>query len=341
MPFAVQSSLRISTVLLGVLSTTRRSLLTQISAFNLRKMMHYQTEERGRPNSTDYRIYFKSSDGKYISPFHDIPLFAENEQENDVPLKKVKKTENEVIFNMVVEVPRWSNAKMEIATKEPLNPIRQDTKKGKLRYVANVFPHKGYIWNYGALPQTWEDPKHTDKDTCCCGDNDPIDVCDIGSKVCSVGQVIQVKVLGILALIDEGETDWKIIAINVEDPDAPALNGIEDVRKKRPGHLEATLDWFKNYKVPDGKPENQFAFNGQFKDRNFALEVIRSTHEHWRALVHKKVNGGEINCKNLSVSESPFRSCEEEAKAVVESAALSGKAKSLPDDVDRWYFLPK
>lgn len=41
----------------------------------------------------------------------------------------------------------------QIATKDFLNPIKQDVKKGKLRYVANVFPHKGYIWNYGAIPQ--------------------------------------------------------------------------------------------------------------------------------------------------------------------------------------------
>lgn len=44
-------------------------------------------------------------------------------------------------------------------------------------------------------------------------------------------------------------------------------SGIEDVRKSRPGHLEATVDWFRKYKVPDGKPENQFGFNGQFKDK--------------------------------------------------------------------------
>lgn len=31
--------------------------------------------------------------------------------------------------------------------------------------------------------------------------------------------------LGILALIDEGETDWKVIVINVEDPDAADFNG--------------------------------------------------------------------------------------------------------------------
>ena len=66
-------------------------------------------------------------------------------------------------FNMVVEVPRWSNAKMEINLKGQLNPIKQDVKKGKLRFVANCFPHKGYIWNYGAIPQTWEDPDHIGK----------------------------------------------------------------------------------------------------------------------------------------------------------------------------------
>ncbi len=31
--------------------------------------------------------------------------------------------------------------------------------------------------------QTWEDPSHTDAHTGCKGDNDPIDVCEIGYKV--------------------------------------------------------------------------------------------------------------------------------------------------------------
>ncbi len=45
---------------------------------------------------------------------------------------------------------------VQISTKEPFNPIRQDVSKGKPRE---------YVWgdmmfNYGALPQTWEDPRH-------------------------------------------------------------------------------------------------------------------------------------------------------------------------------------
>ncbi|XP_074849589.1 inorganic pyrophosphatase 2, mitochondrial isoform X3 [Carettochelys insculpta] len=260
----------------------------------LSTMARYGTEPRGRPHSPEYRLYFKNGEGKYISPFHDIPLFAGSKEDKEVPAKRSKTNGKEVAFNMVVEVPRWSNAKMEIATKEPLNPIKQDIKRGKLRYVANIFPHKGYIWNYGALPQTWEDPHHKDNDTGCCGDNDPIDVCEIGTKVHSPGEIIQVKVLGVLALIDEGETDWKIIAISVDDQEAQKIHDIDDVKKYKPGYLEATADWFRLYKVPDDKPENQFAFNGEFKDKDFAVEVIESTHKYWKALLHKKADGGAI-----------------------------------------------
>ena len=116
-----------------------------------------------------------------MSPFHDIPLY-QNETEN--------------LFNLVVEIPRWSNAKMEINKENKLNPIVQDTKKGMLRYVNNVFPHHGYIWNYGGIPQTWEDPNVIDKQTGAIGDNDPIDVLELGSRIHPTGSVIGVKVLG-------------------------------------------------------------------------------------------------------------------------------------------------
>ncbi|RXM98152.1 Inorganic pyrophosphatase [Acipenser ruthenus] len=268
------------------------------------------------------REFKETSEGKYISPFHDIPLFAGDDQ---------------------------------IATKDPLNPIKQDVKKGKLRYVANVFPHKGYIWNYGALPQVCSpgeviqvkvlgilamiDEGETDWKIIAINveDKDAPNINRIDDvrklrpgylestvdwfkkykvpdgkpenqfafngefkdKVCSPGEVIQVKVLGILAMIDEGETDWKIIAINVEDKDAPNINRIDDVRKLRPGYLESTVDWFKKYKVPDGKPENQFAFNGEFKDKDFAVEVIKSTHQFWKALTQKQTDGGAINCASV------------------------------------------
>jgi inorganic pyrophosphatase len=103
------------------------------------------------------------------------------------------------------------------------------------------------------------------------GDNDPIDACDISQHVSYTGEVQQVKVLGILALIDSGETDWKLIVIDVRDPRAAELHDIDDVERLMPGYLTATREWFRLYKVPDGDPENEFAFDGQYRNREYVI----------------------------------------------------------------------
>lgn len=41
-----------------------------------------------------------------------------------------------------------------IVQKEACNPLKQDIKKDKLRF----YPYNIH-WNYGMLPQTWEDPE--------------------------------------------------------------------------------------------------------------------------------------------------------------------------------------
>jgi hypothetical protein len=112
-----------------------------------------------------------------------------------------------------------------------------------------------------------------------------LDVCEIGSRIHERGSVVQVKVLGTLGLIDEGEADWKIIAIDVNDPIADKLNDINDVHTHCPGLLEATRDWFRIYKIPTGKPANQFALDGKFFDREFALKTIQHDHDSWSHLI--------------------------------------------------------
>ncbi|XP_049804112.1 inorganic pyrophosphatase isoform X1 [Schistocerca nitens] len=289
---------------------------------SLRSKM-YSTVERGAPNSLEYRIYFKNEKGP-ISPLHDIPLYADAGNK---------------IFNMVVEVPRWTNAKMEINLKEVLNPIKQDVKKGKLRYVANCFPHHGYIWNYGALPQTWENPEVLDESTGCKGDNDPIDVLEIGYRVAKRGEVLQVKVLGAIALIDEGETDWKIIAIDVNDPAADQLKDVGDVEKHFPGLLKATVEWFKIYKIPDGKPENQFAFNGEAKNQEFAHHVIEDVHKYWQGLVKGEAEAGGISCVNVTIADSSFRIETEDAEEVVSKSPAPSAGSEPEPIVDKWHFI--
>ncbi|XP_052890802.1 inorganic pyrophosphatase isoform X2 [Anopheles moucheti] len=284
----------------------------------------YQIAERGAPNSTDYRVYFKNENGQSISPLHDIPLYANDEH---------------TVYNMVVEVPRWTNAKMEISLGEGLNPIKQDVKKGKLRFVANCFPHHGYIWNYGAFPQTWENPDHLDADTGCKGDNDPIDVLEIGSRIAKRGEVMQVKILGTIALIDEGETDWKIITINVNDPVADQLNDIADVETVFPGLLRASVEWFKIYKIPDGKPENQFAFNGEAKDAAFATKTVADTHRFWQQLVNKEVDNNGISCLNTTVDGSPYLVANDAADEVFVKSATGGNPEPASEALGKWHYI--
>lgn len=247
----------------------------------------------GSKFTDDYRIYYKNvKTGKLGSFFHDI----------DFELDEDTRT-----VNMVVEIPRWTNAKMEISKDVRLNPIMQDKKKGKLRFVHNVFPFHGYIHNYGAIPQTWEDCTHVDEDAeNLYGDNDPLDVCDIGSSLTQPGEIVRVKVLGALALIDDGELDWKVIAINLNDPLSEKINDISDVNKFMPNVLESTRNWFKNYKIPDGKPQNKFGFNGEYKNSEFALEVIRKTHNAWKQLINGKIKANGVPViENTSQRDTP------------------------------------
>ncbi|CAI7834584.1 unnamed protein product [Closterium sp. NIES-53] len=148
-----------------------------------------------------------------LSPWHDIPLRA-----------------GDGLFNFICEIPKDTSAKMEVATDEPGTPIKQDVKKGKVRY----YPYNIH-WNYGMLPQTWEDPSHANPEVDnTMGDNDPVDVVEIGEKQAALGEVYAVKPLAVLAMIDDGELDWKVICIRADDPKADLVNDVEDVEKEFP-----------------------------------------------------------------------------------------------------------
>lgn len=174
---------------------------------------------------------------------------------------------------------------MEIAGTEEFNPIKQDERKGAPRLY-----HSASLVNYGCLPQTWEDPNYVDPSTEYGGDNDPIDVCEIGSCVARIGEIYPVKVLGVLGMVDSGETDWKVIAINLNDPLAANINDLKDLQNTPLYDVVHHVHrWFRDYKMPDGKPPSDFAFDGKAQPRDFAIEVIQQTHQSWKQLVEDKM----------------------------------------------------
>jgi inorganic pyrophosphatase len=187
---------------------------------------------------------------------------------------------------MVVEIPKMTKAKMEVATKEANNPIAQDVKKGKLRDY-----HGPIFWNYGCLPQTWENPKDEHPVLKCFGDNDPIDVVEIGSKPLAMGSVTEVKALGVIAMIDDGELDWKVLAVAMDDPLAQTYKDIHDV----PNAIkDGVREWFRWYKTPDDKPLNAFGFDEKYLDAKEAEKVIHETHEAWQKLKSGSVEKGKL-----------------------------------------------
>ena len=45
------------------------------------------------------------------------------------------------------------------------------------------------------------------------------------------GGVYAVKPLAVFAMIDEGELDWKVVAVRADDPLAAAVSDVEDVER--------------------------------------------------------------------------------------------------------------
>ncbi|KAI3434910.1 hypothetical protein D9Q98_002964 [Chlorella vulgaris] len=236
----------------------------------------YAAETKGPADSLEFRIFFKQQkDGAVVSPWHDIPLYA-----------------GDGLLNFVCEIPKESAAKMEVATDETSTPIKQDIKKGKLRF----YPYN-INWNYGLLPQTWEDPAHKNEECDAAGDNDPVDVVEIGSSTCEMGGVYAVKPLGVYAMIDDGELDWKVIAIRADDPLADKLNDVEDVERELPGELKKVLEWFRDYKTPDGKPQNKFGYSDKCMNKEFTMGVIEEMHGFY----NKLRSGARSNTEELSL----------------------------------------
>jgi len=123
-----------------------------------------------------------------VSPWHDIPLKEEGAELD--------------VFNAVIEITRNTTAKMEVETTSKFNPIVQDQKKNA--EGLKIPRHYGLIpgFNYGMIPQTWENSQHIHQETGLIGDNDPLDVVDLTSRDMHLYEMPQLKIIGCLCLID-------------------------------------------------------------------------------------------------------------------------------------------
>ena len=88
------------------------------------------------------------------------------------------------------------------------------------------------------------------------------------------------------------------MCIDAEDPWADEVNDIDDVDRVFPGMLYTIREWFRLYKVPDGKPENKFALDERFMNAAYAMDIIYETHASWAALMKGDIEPKKLDLKH-------------------------------------------
>jgi len=139
--------------------------------------------------------------------------------------------------NVVIEIPKGTTGKWEVSLEE--GTIIWEFKKGKPREVTY---NGGYIANYGSIPKTAM-PKEFG------GDGEPIDVVVVGAPI-PRGEVIKAKIIGLLKLMEDGEFDGKLLAVQKGSPEDD-VSSLEEFNSKFGGVLDQLSSWFENYKGPD------------------------------------------------------------------------------------------
>ena len=134
----------------------------------------------------------------------------------------------------VIEIPAGTNKKIEFQPKT--NTFVVDKRDDKDR----VIDYLPYLGNYGFIPGTYSDP---DKG----GDGDALDILVLCESL-PTATVVEVYPIAVLPLIDEGEQDYKIIAIPVDIKlQTITARNLSDLRQNYPQIEQIISQWFLNY----------------------------------------------------------------------------------------------
>jgi inorganic pyrophosphatase len=139
----------------------------------------------------------------------------------------------EDVIRVVVEIPTGSTQKWEVDKSD--GDLKWELKNGTPRIVKYL----GYPGNYGMVPRTLLAENNG-------GDGDPLDVLVLGPAV-PRGSIIEVKIIGLLEMLDKGEQDDKLIGVMKGDA-LDSVDTIKQLDKKFPGASSIVDTWFSNYK---------------------------------------------------------------------------------------------
>jgi inorganic pyrophosphatase len=164
-------------------------------------------------------------------------------------------------YQAVIEIPSGTLEKWQ--TDPVSGDFYHDVKDGKPRII-NFLP---YPFNYGFIPQTLLSKEKG-------GDGDPMDVLVLSANR-PRGTICPVRIIGALKLIERGETDTKILALESDGPFAD-VKDIADLLLHYPGTVEILRLWFEGYKGP-----GSFLFGG-YANAQEAISLIELAYSDWK-----------------------------------------------------------
>lgn len=165
-------------------------------------------------------------------------------------------------LHAVIEIPTGTTAKFEMD--KVSGELVWSEEYGKPRSVAYL----GYPGNYGFIPQTLS-PKETS------GDGDPLDVIILGPAV-ERGSLVEIRLIGVLKLIDRGEQDDKLIAVPLKGT-FENIESLDQLKTEFPGALQIIQIWFENYKGPG------LMVLEQIGDSNLANEILAEAEKAFKS----------------------------------------------------------
>ncbi len=165
-------------------------------------------------------------------------------------------------INVVVEIPGGTNDKWEVdKTSGTLEWEQLDGRPRVVQYLS-------YPGNYGMVPRT-SLPSELG------GDGDPLDVLLLGPRV-ERGAVVRARPIGVLRLVDDGERDDKILAVQSTGP-LSGIGDLETLEADYPGVLLIVKTWFANYKGA-GRVEP-----GELGDVDVALAIVDEASSYYES----------------------------------------------------------
>ena len=160
-------------------------------------------------------------------------------------------------INVIVEINKGSKNKYEL-----------DKETGLIMLDRVMYTSQDYPFDYGFVPQThWHD-------------GDPLDVVLLTTHALVPGLLLTARPVAVLDMIDDGESDAKILAVPVKDP---RFNDIKDLSDVNPHTIEEIKHFFETYK----QIQKKTVTIPTIRDAKAAMEVVTESIELYKKEFNK------------------------------------------------------